>query len=135
MNKVLGMIAGVIVMFVVYIAVQLIGPALHPIPVGLDPRDPAAMAGWVNTMPFSAQAVTALSWLLGAFAGGWVAMLIARWAPAAWGVAAITALISVPQLFRFDYPLWMQIAAVAAPLLGGWLAIRLGARADDPING
>ncbi|RYY27975.1 MAG: hypothetical protein EOP62_05815 [Sphingomonadales bacterium] len=134
MGKVFGVIVGLVVMIVVYIAVLLLSPIFHPVPVGLDPSDQAGMGAWVASMPLSGQAATVASWLLGAFAGGWVAMLIGRWAPAAWTITAMMVILAVAQIFRFDYPMWMRICAVVAPLLGGWLSIRLGTRAADSID-
>lgn len=137
MRKLFGVIAGLVALLVIVIGVEMLGPLLHPIPAGLNPNDGDALGKWVATAPVSAQAVIVLAWLLGALGGGWVALRISGWVPAAWIVALLDATLAVATLFRFEHPLWMQVGAVAAPLLGGWLAIRLGsaAREADSIGG
>ena len=137
MRRVLAVVAGLVAMFVIVIAVELLGPLFHPIPAGLDPKDNAALGAWVASAPFSAQAVIVAAWFLGALGGGWVARRLSGWVAAAWIVAFLDAALALTTLFRFEHPLWMQIGAVVAPALGGWLATRLGAgaRAADPIDG
>jgi hypothetical protein len=62
---------------------------------------------------------------LSALAGGYVAARISRRSWAAWAIAGLVVTGAVLSLFQFPHPLWMQIASVAAPLLGGALAARL----------
>ena len=133
MRKVMAVVAGLVAMFVIVIAVQLLGPIFHPVPASADLKQ--AMAEWIATAPVSVHLVTVAAWLLGALGGGWLALRISGWAAAAWIVAALDAAMAFSQTLRNDYPLWMQVLSVAAPLLGGWLAIRVGARADAPTNG
>ena len=129
MQKILSVVAGIVLLFVILVAVQMFAPLLHPIPAGTKAGDPAALAQWMSTAPLAAQAVVVLAWFLSAFGAAWVALRISGWAPAAWGIALIGVVLAVANVLRFEHPLWMQIAAVAAPLLGGWLAIRASARA------
>lgn len=133
----MAIIAGIIALFVIVVAVELLGPVFHPIPAGMAPNDNAAFARWVATAPFAAQAVIVLAWLLGAIGGGWAALRISRWLPAVWIVAGLDVLMAVATILRFEHPLWMQIGAVAAPLLGGWIVTRLPLPAHaeaDPIS-
>lgn len=135
--KAVGVIAGLVAMFVTVIAVQMLGPLLHPAPVGLDPRDTAALSQWVAGAPVSVKLITVVAWLLAALGGGWAAMRLSGWAAAAWIVAGADLLMALANVLRFEQPLWMVVAAVVAPLVGGWLAIRLGsspARADASID-
>lgn len=129
MQKVLSVIVGLVVLFAILLAVQMLGPVLHPIPPGTDPSDPAALGRWMTTAPVSVQALVVLAWFLSALGGAWIALRVSAWTPAAWIVALLGAAMAVANVFRFEHPLWMQVAAFAAPLLGGWLAIRLGSRA------
>lgn len=136
--KVLAVIAGVVAMFVIAIAVQMLIPILHSVPAGLDPRDATALSAWMAGAPISVKLLTVAAWLLGALGGGWLALRLSGWVNGAWIVAGLDALMAVSNIARIDYPLWVKVAAVAAPLLGGWLAIRLGSarvRADESING
>lgn len=125
MRKVGAVIAGVVSMFVIVIVVEMFGPVFHPIPAGMNPNDSGAFARWVATAPLSAQAVIVAAWFLGALGGGWIALRISGWVAAAWIVALIDAGLAIATILRFEHPLWMQICAVVAPLLGGWIATRL----------
>lgn len=138
MLKIVGVIAGLVALMVIVVLVQMLGPVLHPIAEGTNPTDTAALARWVASAPLAAQGVVVLAWFLGAVGGGWAALRISGWLPAAWIIAVLDAAMAVANIFRFEHPLWMQIGAVAAPLLGGWIVTRYlrGQPAlDDPIDG
>jgi MFS family permease len=70
-------------------------------------------------------ALVAFAYFLSALAGGYLAARICNRTWTAWAIAAVVAAGSIASLFQFPHPLWMQIASVAAPLLGGALAVRL----------
>jgi MFS family permease len=70
-------------------------------------------------------ALVALAYFLSALAGGYLAARISNRSWTAWAIAALVAAGSIASLFQFPHPLWMQIASVVAPLLGGALAVRL----------
>jgi hypothetical protein len=109
MKRIIGGIAAGIVAFVVvlgsmeYIAHQL-----------------AAKAGSGAML-----ALVAVAYFLSALAGGYLAALISNRSWTAWAIAALVAAGSIASLIQFPHPLWMQIASVVAPLLGGALAVRL----------
>ena len=42
-----------------------------------------------------------------------------------WVIAGLILLGGVANLMMIPHPLWMQIGAIAAPLLGGWIVARL----------
>lgn len=133
LRKILAVIAGAIAGYIVITGIELTTLLVNPLPAGLDFSDEAAMRRWVESAPFAAQAIVVLAWFIGTFVGAWVARSIAREAatttvPAGWIVAGLALLGSVVNLFQFPHPLWMQVAAVAAPLLGGWLATKAGGR-------
>jgi MFS family permease len=70
-------------------------------------------------------AIVAAAYFLSALAGGLVAARISQRRWAAWAIAGLVAFGAIWSLFQFPHPLWMQIAAVVAPLLGGFVAARL----------
>ena len=70
-------------------------------------------------------AIVAAAYFLSAFVGGYLAARISGRSWTAWAIAALVAAGAIWSLFQFAHPLWMQIASVAAPLLGGALAARL----------
>jgi MFS family permease len=74
-------------------------------------------------------AIVAAAYLLSALAGGYVAAKISHRSWTAWAIAGIVVLGAIWSLFQYPQPLWMQIASVVAPLLGGAAAARLAGHA------
>ncbi|MEP9358857.1 hypothetical protein [Sphingomonas sp. KR3-1] len=67
----------------------------------------------------SAQAMTVGGWALGALAGGVAAVRVADWPASGWIVTLLASGFALSQALISPHPMWMQIAAVAAPLLAG----------------
>jgi cyanate permease len=76
-------------------------------------------------------ALVAFAYFLSALAGGYLAARISNRSWTAWAVAAVVTAGAIGSLFQFPHPIWMQIASVAAPLLGGALAVRLAGVNDE----
>ncbi len=128
MRRFLGVLCGLVAVFITVSIVESINNyILYPPPPGVDlMNDPEALAAHMAGVPFAAQAIVIIGWFLGSLAGGLVAMCIARWYAAAWVIAGTVILLCIINLAMFPHPLWMQIAAVAAPLAGGYVATRFG---------
>jgi hypothetical protein len=117
-----GIVAGAIVAVATIMLVEMIGHLIFPLPDDLALGDPEVVAGPSPTMPVAAQFIVVLAWFGGALAGGYVAKRICyRWW-AAWAIAALVAAAGVVNVMMIPHPVWMQIAAVIAPLVGGLLA-------------
>ncbi|MGK6318392.1 hypothetical protein [Sphingomonas sp. DT-204] len=125
MRKLLGVIAGIVTAMVVIFVVEMIGHRIAPPPANLDMTDKAALSVYVEGVPFALELMVALAWFLGALAGGHVALRIAHWPPASWIVAVVIAAGGIANVIQLPSPLWMQAAAVLAPLLGGWAALHV----------
>ncbi len=97
--------------------------------------DNRADALTVMTMPLGAQIVAALGWFVAAFVGAYVTLRIGQWRPAGWIAPALILAIGIWNIVGVAQPLWLQIAAVAGPILGAWLAERHfhRARRGDPL--
>ena len=131
-RTILGLLAGLVVGVVLVGLLEMAGHMIYPPPPGLDPRDPSGMAALVAAMPIGAKIAVVVAWALGALGGALTAGLIARRAWTFWVVGGLLAVAAVYTVLMIPHPVWMRIAAVAAPLLGawtgGWLAVRLRAR-------
>lgn len=136
MSKVIGIVAGLAAAFLVIFGVEAIDAMLYPLPV-IESDDPAAFAQIIAAMPLFAKLLVVAGYLLGALVGAAAALRLSQWRPAGWIVAGVTAASGVASVIMIPHPLWMQIAAVVAPLLGGWLAERHfhRARPGDPLIG
>jgi hypothetical protein len=127
MRRFLGVLAGLAALIAVVWVMEAIGHSIWPPPIGLSPPSPTELATLLDRIPLAAKIAVVVAWFLGALAGAWVANHVARWALAGWIVVAIGIAFGVMTLFMIPHPLWMQIAAVAAPLSGGWIGTRLSA--------
>ena len=117
-----GIVAGAVVAVATIMIVEMLGHMIFPLPDDLALSDPEVVAGPSPAMPVAAQFIVVLAWFGGALAGGYVAKRIGcRWW-AAWVVAALVAVAGIVNVMMIPHPVWMQIAAVVAPLIGGVLA-------------
>lgn len=124
LRKIGGVVAGLIAAFVTIFLVQMVGHLVFPVAGQPDLSDPVATRAFMASLSTGALVFVALAWLLGATAGAAVAASIsgARWA--AWVIAGVIALSSIANVTMFPHPVWMQIAGIAAPLIGGWIGAR-----------
>lgn len=117
-----GVLAGALVIFVV----EAIGHMIFPPPEGVNVKDPAALAAFMDKIPLGAKVAVIVSWFLGILAGGAAALYIARrWAPVAWVVAATLFAMAAISLFTIPHPWWMVAGAIVATLAGGFGSIKL----------
>ena len=103
-----GLAAGIVVFLLVLGGMELLA---HQV----SPREASG----------SMLAIVAAAYFLSAMAGGYVAARVARRSWAAWAIALVVAAGAVWSLLQFSHPVWMQLASVVAPLLGGYVAVRL----------
>ena len=121
----LGLVAGVVLAMAVMIAWEFAGHQLFPPPAGLDPARPEDLARMVAAASMAAKAWVVAGWFLAPLAGGWLARRLARRDWAGWVVAGLVVIGGLANVMMIPHPLWMQVAAVIAPLLAGWLVWRL----------
>jgi hypothetical protein len=125
MRMLIGAVAGIVVAFLIVLAVEFVGHAVFPPPAGLDIHDPADQARLMEAMPAAAKAFVLLAWFLGALAGALVANRIAGQRLAGWIVALLVIAGGVATMLMIPHPAWMWAAGIALPLLAGWLAGRM----------
>lgn len=128
-RTILGMLAGVVVMFLAIMGIEALGHVFYPPPPGLDPMNPeheAAFAQFVLAMPFMAKAMLALAWVAGAFVGGLVAAKIARHQNAAAIFVALVVMSGVvAMIVKVPHPIWLSVAGLLLPIPAALLAARL----------
>lgn len=131
LRLVLGVIAGVVSGFVVIYAVEQVGHQIWPVATELDLKDKAAAAAFLANMPVGALLTVLAAWILGAYTGSMVGLLIADRRRIA-GVlpAALIFAATVLVLFMLPHPLWMAVGGLGGVIAAAWLADRLFARAE-----
>ena len=129
-RNILGIVVGLVVAVLAVMAVQALGHALYPYPADIDLNDPEQIARIFPTIPLPAKLFVVAAWFGGALAGAAVAKAIAGRDWAAWTIAVLIAIGAVTNIFVIPHPVWMQLSAVVAPLLGGLIANHLVRRRD-----
>lgn len=124
-----GVVAGIIIGVVAMMIVTFVGGIFFPVQGEVDLNDPESIRAIFASSPPAAKIIILLSWFTAAFAGGAVAKAIGRQLWAAWTVAGLFVLMALMNVLVLPMPTWMQIMALIAPLLGGWLATHVGPRA------
>lgn len=125
LRTILGIVAGAVAAVVTVMVLEMIGHAAMPPPAGLDPADPEDLKQMVASASTAAKAWVVFAWFAAVVAGGWVARRLSQKAWAGWVIAGLIVLGGIANIMMIPHPLWMQIAAVAAPLLAGWIVTRL----------
>lgn len=120
-----GIIAGLVTIFVSVSLIQWIGHQAFPISGEVNLRDPAANPTLVTSAPLGAQLFVVGAWFVGALLGGLVAGRVSGRHWQVWAMACFVVLAALGNIFMIPHPTWMQIGAVAAPLLGGFVASRM----------
>lgn len=130
LRSVLGVIIGIISGFVVIYAVEHVGQLIWPVATELDLKDKAAAAAFLAGMPIGGLVTVVVAWILGAYTGSMVALLMSdRRRIAGIIPAALIFAATVLVLFMLPHPLWMAVAGLGGIVAAGWLADRLFARA------
>ena len=134
LRTILGIVAGVVLAVVVIMVLEMAGHTAMPPPAGLDPADPEDLKQMVASASTAAKAWVVFGWFVAVVAGGWVARRLSRKAWAGWVVAGFIVLACIANIVMIPHPLWMQIASIAAPLLGGWVVTRLPVGGSAPVS-
>jgi hypothetical protein len=123
-----GIIAGLIIAFIVAIVATIISFGLHPLPRGIDPRKAAELAQYYVTIPATSFAVIVAGRFLAGLLGGLAANAIAGRTWPAWIIGVILAVYMLLEVLTYPHPLWVQAAGIAGPLAGAFIATRLAGR-------
>ena len=129
-----GVVAGIVVAWLMITLSQLLSAALYPPPPGTDLTDPAALADFINTAPVTAMACVIAGYALAALSGGWVAARISLGHPrlAALIVGALVLLGVILNYTMIPHPTWMLVSGVLLPVPMAWLGTRLARRGRTP---
>ena len=123
-----GVVVGVVVAWLTIMLAEFASAPLHPMPAGLDMRDPESVAAFVATLPASALLLVLSGWVLGGLVGGYVAASISRNPRAALTVGIVIVLGVIANAVMIPHPMWMTIAGVLLPVPAAWLGAKLATR-------
>jgi hypothetical protein len=123
----LGVVAGVVAMWLVVAGIEFASHAIYPPPAGLDPMRTADLEKILAASPLAALAMVVLAWVSGAFAGGWVAARIASHPRVAAVLVALGVMAGVAGMIAMmpNHPPWMSALGIALPIPAALIAARL----------
>ena len=121
MRALLGLVAGIVAGIVAMMAVGWIGGMFFTVEGPSAPAGSEAFATALGSAPVATHVTILLSWFFAALAGAATAKAIARVSWPGWVIAGALALM-LAGTFLVPLPAWMQILAVAGPLVAGVLA-------------
>ena len=127
-RAILGVLAGLATMFLVIMGIEYAGHMVYPPPPGLNPMVTEDLSAIMAVQPVAAKAFVVMAWVVGAFAGGWVAAKISRKYPRA--AAVIVALMVVAGVVGMilqlpDHPRWMAALGLLLPIPAALLGAKL----------
>ena len=123
-----GVVVGVVVAWLTIMLAEFASAPLHPMPAGLDMRNPESVAAFVATLPASALLLVLSGWVLGGLVGGYVAASISRKPRPALTVGIVIVLGVIANAVMIPHPMWMTIAGVLLPVPAAWLGAKLATR-------
>ena len=129
-RTILGILAGMVTAWLLIVVCQFMSGMLYPPPPGMDLRQPEQLAAFIAQAPVAAMVLVVVSWVLGAFIGGWVAAKVAREHPlfAALMIGVLVLAGVVANNTMIPHPLWMTVLGVLLPLPAAWLGARMARR-------
>ncbi|MBH9551579.1 hypothetical protein [Inhella gelatinilytica] len=124
----LALLAGMMVAVAVIATVETASHQIWPIAnVGVNARDPAAMAALIQSLPLGALVSVVLAWCAGAASGAWMGYRFAvapQQASVGLGVAGVIWLATAANLAAIPHPTWMTLAGLLGVPLSGWAVVQ-----------
>lgn len=121
----LGLLLGAIAAMAVIWCFERVAQWLYPVPETWETASRAEVAAILDGIPLAEKLIVACGWFAGAFCGAWLALRVSDWRWSGWIIAGLLVAGGIANLVAIPHPLWMQVAAILAPVAGGWLARRV----------
>ena len=134
-RTILGMLMGLVTMWLTVAALEFLGHALFPPPPGLDPTNPEHLQQIIAAASIGALAMLVLAWVGGAFVGAWVGARIARHTRAAAIAVALFVMAGVVGMFMIvpDHPGWVSALGLLLPIPLALMAATLAGRREKTL--
>jgi hypothetical protein len=133
MRAVLGIVAGLVVAYIVLILIGLVGVgATYSVPRGTDLYDGRAVMDLLLAMPAAPKIALLVALFGGTLIGAALAKLISRRAWAAWAVAISYTILGALSVLPLPIAGWMQAVTIAVPVVAGLFANHL-VKSSGPI--
>jgi hypothetical protein len=129
-RNVVAVVVGIVAALATVMGVESASALAWPPPPGLDFEDLEQMRAFIAGMPLAAKSSVVVAWLLAAFVGGLVTVLVARHGTRlALMPGLVIAAATIANAMMLPHPMWMPALGVllALPMawLGGWIGTRM----------
>mgnify|MGYP007070581564 CR=1 FL=1 len=125
LRRMVGLIVGIFAGALMVALIEAAGQKIFPPPPGADLKDPAQLRALMSQLPVGALVSVVVAWVLGAVAGGQIAMGIARDPRVSLAVGFFLTVMGAMTMSSFPHPIWMWIAGLLLPVPSAWLGARL----------
>ena len=134
-RTILGMLVGLVVMWLTVAALEFLGHAVFPPPAGLNPSSPEDLQQIIAAAPVGSLAMLVLAWLTGTFVGGWVAARIAHHTRAAAIAIALFVMAGVAGMIVIvpEHPEWVSALGLLLPIPVALVAARLAGKREKTL--
>jgi hypothetical protein len=125
----LAVLLGALAASAVIMAVEFLDATIYPSPPGMDPNDPDSVKSAMAALPIGALLLVLLGWIVGTFAGAWIAARLAPRSPIVHGLIVGVLLLAggIYNMLEIPHPLWFWVLGVAVFLPSAYLGARLAA--------
>lgn len=111
MKRILAIILGLVLAFLIMTGCEFLNSLLFPFPAGMDLNNLEEVRAFTQTLPWTAYILVLLGWSLGAFFGGFLLYRVDRTArglsPIILGI--ILTLGGVSNFIMLEHPIWVMI--------------------------
>jgi hypothetical protein len=114
LRAIIAVIAGFVSAFAVMMAFEFANSLFFPFPAGMGVNDVDQVRAFAASMPFTALVLVELGWIVGSFAGGYIATRVAgggSFTPAHVTGVMLTATGAL-NAFMIQNPLWFHIGSL-----------------------
>ena len=127
-RNVLAVVLGVVLAFVLIMALERLGHAIYPPPPEVDFANLEAVSAYVQTVPAGALLLVLAAWLIGTLGGGLLACFIAKNRAMVYAsvVGGLVILGTVFNLYLIPHPIWFAILSLLALVITTWITGRIG---------
>ncbi len=134
-RTILGMLVGLVMMWLTVTALEFLGHTVFPPPPGLDPTNPEHLQQIIAEASVGSLAMLVLGWVAGTFVGGWVAARIARHTRAAAIAVALFVMASVAGMMVIipEHPGWVATLGLLLPIPVALMAATLAGRREKTL--
>ena len=130
-RRIVGIVIGIVTAMIVVSVVEAIGLRIFPPPADINLSNAADLQRLIETMPAAGKSMVLAAWFLGAFIGGWVALIITQWRMSPWIICTVIIAGGIWSMVMIPHPAWMMAAGVALPLLAALLVLRRNRTSPD----